>query len=855
MNSKLQQQWQRLIFPPDEASMTVGEQQKDGSYPDFPFTPSWDSHMSGRTTYAPDLAWKDEIGDTYCKAAVLDVDEGASSLVKVDALLSLCKSLGISALPAWSGSKGCHLWLFFEPTPVDVVKDVLVKLRQAVPFKGEHIPGQNQRAKLPPALHQVSQTWAFWMDTLPDTAPSLKTPPQDFILTQATILEKVNQTPRRILEKYVEIPSVKPKNSIEDMEPDLKFLQNTLPSCISKLLEKGAQSELGTWDKNALSLHRYCFSADIPPDEAIKLLERFSENTDSAFQTSKDWNGKLRHWKSIHSSGVFSCVSILAAKRTLGFDCRNCAARPSGVMVKEDFSDTTLASDNVSLYLEPALADNLLQLALQTGQHLERINPAIFLSVKLQDTDPNTGNPIQVALHSLVLKALLGGCKNSPSILTWLERQPNPPNSHVKNELAALISRLSNLPPINDNEAKDLIDRATDLSSRRVLLSALSSVTAATKNKKPLVEVLGDLQKSTLRLQQSEGASWSSPLTAYAKELLENLVQEIRPCVSTPFDTLNQLLGGGLKTEKMYVLASPPGGGKSTISSQIADYAASLGIPVCYCALEMGKYQLFDYALSRYSGLNSSRIEDGSFRNSDKTQIIIADTAKFYLEKIAPYLTIIEGGWDTTAATLGAWIAQARVRYKISEKDPVLVVVDYLQLLNTGDPKLDSGQNEVGKVTTIAVQLKQLARDSGAAVLALSDIIKSEQNAALKSGSEFTLNMLRGSNRIAHAADVVLALYSESATVDGGKAAIDPWNMLLEKVKNNPKSSQFKREMDDLSHAYPMGGKSSAVHSRLELLKNRGGRGRGSQILLYERAYHRFKGFSVKGQDEVEGRG
>ena len=173
------------------------------------------------------------------------------------------------------------------------------------------------------------------------------------------------------------------------------------------------------------------------------------------------------------------------------------------------------------------------------------------------------------------------------------------------------------------------------------------------------------------------------------------------------------------------------------------------------------------------------------------------------------------------------------------------MVIDYLQLLNTGDEKLDSGQaNETAKVSQVAVQLKQLARDSGAAVLALSDIIKSEQGAAFK-GAEFTLNMLRGSNRIAHAADVVLALYSEAGQADGGKAEATPGKCWRSKVQDSPRARDFVRSLDDLRQAHPTGGESAAVYSRLELLKNRGGRGRGSQVLLYERAYHRFKGLSA----------
>ena len=198
------------------------------------------------------------------------------------------------------------------------------------------------------------------------------------------------------------------------------------------------------------------------------------------------------------------------------------------------------------------------------------------------------------------------------------------------------------------------------------------------------------------------------------------------------------------KAGKLYVLAAPPGGGKTTLSTQIADHAAGLGIPTCYCALEMGRGQLFDYALSRRLGMNSAKVESRSFRTNDRDRAALALAAREYLETVAPFLTVIEGGWDTTAAQLAAWVAQARARYERAPGEPVLVVVDYLQLLNTGDEKLDSGPNETPKVSTVAVQLKQLARDTGAAVLALSDIIKSEQGDAIKSGKEFTLNMLRG---------------------------------------------------------------------------------------------------------------
>jgi hypothetical protein len=98
-------------------------------------------------------------------------------------------------------------------------------------------------------------------------------------------------------------------------------------------------------------------------------------------------------------------------------------------------------------------------------------------------------------------------------------------------------------------------------------------------------------------------------------------------------------------------------------------------------------------------------------------------------------------------------------------------------------------------------------------------------------------------------------LYSEASQADGGKAQLDPWELLGSKYQDSPRGGDFRRGLDDLAQAHPTGGPGAAVHSRLELLKNRGGRGRGSQVLLYERAFHRFLGLSIPGQDVAEGRG
>ena len=864
-------QWQRLIFPPAGVPVRAGEQLREGNrYPDCS-NPDWQAHQDGCRTYAVNPVYPGPDGD-LCKWGVLDIDEGADSLPKARALLALCDVAGLAARAAWSGGKGCHVWLFFEPAPAGLVRAVLKRLQAAVPFQGETIPGENQRAKLPPAFHQERRLWAFWFDTLPDTPPALESLPTGFLDGQAGILAGVVPTAVPLLAAYANAGGEQRERAADtDMVPDLAKLGGTLAPCIQALSERGARAELGSWDKNALTLARYVKAAGIGAEPALGLLRTVSDNTGPDFPTTKDGPARERHWHSIKEPGPFHCGFILPARQTLGFQCKCCPARPPGVKAgkagtrnvpgngipgagNSPTGEQSEISDIASLFLEPALADSLLQLALQSGLPEAQIHPAIFPETALPDNDPKTGKPIDAALHSLAWQGIGAGYRTAAALLNWIDRQPEPPAPPAKRALAALVQRLLGLSPIPEPEAAALVERASDLTARRELLNALGKGTTATNERRPLMDVIGGLHETTARLQQSAGAAWGSPLTAYAAELLEGLITVERPTVPTPFDTLNNLLGGGLQGGKLYVLAAPPGGGKTTLSTQIADYAAAAGIPAAYVALEMGRPQLFDYALARALGVNSAKVEARSYRHSEREREQLATAALDYLETVAPYLAIIEGDWHTTAAALNAWVIQARARYQVTPQSPVLVVIDYLQLLNTGDEKLDGGQaNETAKVSQVAVQLKQFARDSGAAVLALSDIIKSEQGAAFQ-GREFTLNMLRGSNRIAHAADVVLALYSEPGQTDGGKAEADPWQLLADKYQDSARARDFVRSLDDLRQAHPTGGESAAVYSRLELLKNRGGRGKGSQVLLYERAYHRFLGLSPTGQDAAEGR-
>ncbi len=175
---------------------------------------------------------------------------------------------------------------------------------------------------------------------------------------------------------------------------------------------------------------------------------------------------------------------------------------------------------------------------------------------------------------------------------------------------------------------------------------------------------------------------------------------------------------------------------------------------------------------------------------------------------------------------------------------PDLLIVDYLQLMTTGDEKLDNAYQETLRVSKIATELKRLSRKADIPVIAISDINKNAYNEAQK-GGDLDMGALRDSFKIAHSADVIMLLMSNNVTQiikdsDGNKSevSITQLGILAEKMRGiNLEMSQY---IEQLAHEYKLDKARADTYSRLIIAKNRTGRC-GELLFRYSKAIHSFE--------------
>jgi replicative DNA helicase len=206
---------------------------------------------------------------------------------------------------------------------------------------------------------------------------------------------------------------------------------------------------------------------------------------------------------------------------------------------------------------------------------------------------------------------------------------------------------------------------------------------------------------------------------------------------------------GGFQPGNLIVIAARPAMGKSAWVANIAENVAVKDKkPVAFFSLEMSEVELAQRFIACRARISGDALRKGKVKN-DWPKVIRAANE---LEE-APL-------WFDDSSDLGILDLRAKARRLHAQSHSAgglgLVIVDYLQLMRTDDPRA----NRVEQVGQMSRGLKILARELNVPVIAISQLSRAPEQ---RHPPRPQLSDLRESGQIEQDADLVAFLYREDA--------------------------------------------------------------------------------------------
>lgn len=295
-------------------------------------------------------------------------------------------------------------------------------------------------------------------------------------------------------------------------------------------------------------------------------------------------------------------------------------------------------------------------------------------------------------------------------------------------------------------------DAYIDILKEKSILRSLAEFSDEIKalsleDKSPAKNVLEKAEKELFEISQGGLRNSLTALEDIMSETVQTIMKRVQnrgelSGVTTGFTDMNSLLGGFQKSD-LVLLAARPSMGKTALAVNLAVNAAKAGKKVAMFSLEMSKTQIGQRILAAFAQMNLSSLFKGELEGTDLVNLITASN------ELSNYNLHID---DTAAISLIE--LKAKLRRLKMEEGLDLVVIDYLQLMTTGERI----ENRVQEISQISRGLKAIAKELDVPVLALSQLSRALEQRPDKRPK---LSDLRESGAIEQDADIVMFLYRD----------------------------------------------------------------------------------------------
>jgi DNA polymerase-1 len=799
---------------------------------------------------------------------------------------NLIVSLGLPApLVTASGGKGYHLLVPYA-SPVSAAKarefmglvrsaacaglpDEKVELRPDTDADDKSAAG-NLRPM--PALHQRAGTWGCILDVQEGAyQPSAYAGPPDFA-QQAALMAAAGQATEEQLDRAIahltalgHVSRVR-RHTEELPEPILARLgPEQHPPCIRALLKHGAPRD-DHYSRANVNLAAYCRSRRFGVTAATALATEMAEASSDHGTSKRSVQEKVANFSSNKNTQPFRCYAraIGPHREILNAEggCDACPANPDG---RSSFPGAGKAAGASGAHgageeaksalraISDAVAMDLL--AYSWARNIPVPPNLIRVMSGLAERAAGTVCGVSTTRAALGEEALRLAEAEMPKKARQIDFGPvefaNVKVDAFLSRLDARIAAFREDPELEQRSFDAAIKLVGTISQRNHLIELVNEAVAMPPSTPATVVAAQLVKAASAVMTENSGAG---VLANRADGLMELFAKEQPPHVPLPrFPQLANLLHGGLHAGRLIIAIAPPKSGKTTLASNLMLDAAQCGNPVLYVGFEMAIDQMVTAMVARKAQIDSRYIEQRKLSRAERRRVDRA--LKELLSNEGQLLELWEAAVTTTISDAAAWAIRAKQAHP--DKVP-FIVVDYLQLARLGMREVDANPSETARVSHIAVAAKDLARMTGAAVLALSSVTKSAESSSTQSG-EIDVNAARDSLAIVHAGDTVISLQTANYTVakksdkkdknNGDEAeqqVIGPWEHIAETARRrgDPLAVNYARAFEVAARQYPAT-KNRECHARIDVLRNRGAT--GSVCILYNKPFHEMSEVNVYG--------
>ncbi len=262
-------------------------------------------------------------------------------------------------------------------------------------------------------------------------------------------------------------------------------------------------------------------------------------------------------------------------------------------------------------------------------------------------------------------------------------------------------------------------------------------------------DILEAAEQRIYAIRQGRAARGLTPISEVILDVYTRLEElaasdSAIPGLSTGLRDLDRAISG-LNKSDLILLAARPGMGKTSMALNILlDAGKRSGKKVAFFSLEMSREQLALRLISSECFIDNKKLVTGKLDDQDWENVAAA------ADSLNRSTILID---DDSSITVADILAKCR-----RVDDLGLVVIDYLQLMQSAGGKTRGGDNRQQIVSDISRSLKIMAKELDVPVLCLSQLSRANES---RQDKRPMLSDLRESGAIEQDADIVLFLYRE----------------------------------------------------------------------------------------------